>query len=140
MCADPAPALDMDAVHTFAFKVLGDVTAAQMGTLSALADRLGLFGHLADGDPTTTSAEFAARAGIDERFGEHDHPLGIGAFGYSASTSYCMTQALAVGGEGTGTYMGEEKAYALATEAGFTRLRRIDFPNNPFNPFYEIWA
>jgi hypothetical protein len=69
-----------------------------------------------------------------------DHPLGIGAFGYGASTNYCMTQALAVGGEGTGTCMGEEKAQELAMEGGFTRLRRIDFPNNPFNLFYEIRA
>jgi SAM-dependent methyltransferase len=67
-----------------------------------------------------------------------DHPLGIGAFGYSASTNYCMTQALAVGGEGTGTCMGEETARALATEAGFGHFRRIDFPSNPFNLFYEI--
>jgi 2-polyprenyl-3-methyl-5-hydroxy-6-metoxy-1,4-benzoquinol methylase len=69
-----------------------------------------------------------------------DHPLGIGAFGYSASTNYCMTQALAVGGEGTGTCMGEEKARELAAEAGLTHFRRIDFPNNPFNLFYEIRA
>ncbi len=69
-----------------------------------------------------------------------DHPLGIGAFGYSASTNYCMTQALAVGGEGIGTCMGEEKARQLASNAGFTQFRRIDFPNNPFNVFYEIRA
>ena len=67
-----------------------------------------------------------------------DHPMGIGAFGYSASANYCMTQALAVGGEGTGTCMGEEKARELASEAGFTHFRRIDFPQNPFNLFYEI--
>ncbi len=67
-----------------------------------------------------------------------DHPLGIGAFGYSASTNYCMTQALAVGGEGTGTCMGEEKMRELATEAGFAQFRRLDFPANPFNIFYEI--
>ena len=67
-----------------------------------------------------------------------DHPMGIGSFGYSASTNYCMTQALAVGGEGTGTCMGEEKARELASEAGFTHFRRIDFPQNPFNLFYEI--
>jgi len=67
-----------------------------------------------------------------------DHPLGIGAFGYSASTNYCMTQALAVGGEGTGTCMGEEKARALAEEAGFGHFRRLDFPANPFNLFYEL--
>jgi len=69
-----------------------------------------------------------------------DHPMGIGAFGYSASTNYCMTQALAAGGEGTGTCMGEEKARELAREAGFGHFRRIDFPHNPFNLFYEIRA
>ncbi len=68
------------------------------------------------------------------------HPLGIGAFGYSASTNYCMTQSLAVGGDGTGTCMGEEKTQELAREAGFSRFRRIDFPQNPFNLFYEIRA
>jgi SAM-dependent methyltransferase len=67
-----------------------------------------------------------------------EHPLGIGAFGYSASVSYCLSQALAVGGEGTGTCMGEEKARELAREGGFTRFRRLDFPQNPFNLFYEI--
>jgi SAM-dependent methyltransferase len=67
-----------------------------------------------------------------------DHPFGIGAFGYSASVNYCMTQALAVGGEGTGTCMGEEKARELATEAGFGHFRRLDFASNPFNLFYEI--
>ena len=69
-----------------------------------------------------------------------DHPMGIGAFGYSASTNYCMTQALAVGGVGTGTCMGEAKARELAVEAGFTHFRRIDFPANPFNLFFEIRA
>jgi SAM-dependent methyltransferase len=67
-----------------------------------------------------------------------DHPMGIGAFGYSASTNYRMTQALAVGGEGTGTYMGEEKMREMAREAGFSHVRRLDFPANPFNIFYEI--
>ncbi len=67
-----------------------------------------------------------------------DHPMGIGAFGYSTSTNYCMTQALSVGGEGTGTCMGEEVMRELAGEAGFTQFRRLDFPGNPFNIFYEI--
>lgn len=69
-----------------------------------------------------------------------DHPMGIGAFGYSASANYCMTQALAVGGEGTGTCMGEAKMREFAEEGGFTRFRRLEFPANPFNLFYEIRA
>lgn len=67
-----------------------------------------------------------------------DHPMGLGAFGYSASLNYCMTQALAVGGEGTGTCMGEEKMRELAAEGGFGHVRRLDFPQNPFNIFYEL--
>lgn len=69
-----------------------------------------------------------------------DHPLGVGAFGYSASVNYCMTQALAVGGEGTGTCMGLQKIREMATEAGFTHFRQIEIPNNPFGLFYEMRA
>lgn len=69
-----------------------------------------------------------------------NHPLGIGAFGYSASVNYCMTQALAAGGEGTGTCMGEDKMRELGAEAGFTQFRWLDFPANPFNLFYELRA
>jgi 2-polyprenyl-3-methyl-5-hydroxy-6-metoxy-1,4-benzoquinol methylase len=67
-----------------------------------------------------------------------EHPLQLGAFGYSASVNYCMTQALAAGGEGTGTAMGEERVRAVATEAGFRSVDRLDFPNNPFNIFYTL--
>jgi len=67
-----------------------------------------------------------------------EHPLGIGAFGYSASLNYCMTQALAVGGQGTGTCMGEERLRAFATEAGFGKVERLEFANNPFNIFYTL--
>lgn len=69
-----------------------------------------------------------------------DHPMGIGAFGYAASTNYCMTTALAVGGEGTGTCMGEAKMREYAKDAGFTQVQRIDFPNNPFNIAYVLRA
>jgi 2-polyprenyl-3-methyl-5-hydroxy-6-metoxy-1,4-benzoquinol methylase len=68
------------------------------------------------------------------------HPFGIGAFGYAASTNYCMTTALAVGGEGTGTCMGERRLRALAADAGFSDVRRLDFPQNPFNLIFEIKA
>ena len=67
-----------------------------------------------------------------------DHPLGNGSFGHSVSTNYCTTRALAVGGEGIGTCMGEEKMRELAAEGGLTRLRRIDFPQNPLNVFYDL--
>jgi len=60
-------ALDMDKVNTFAFKVVGDITSVMMGTLSVIADRLGLYNVLAEGGPAT-SEEFAARANINERY------------------------------------------------------------------------
>jgi SAM-dependent methyltransferase len=69
-----------------------------------------------------------------------DHPLGIGAFGYSTSIGYCLTQALAAGGEGTGTCLGETRLRELATEAGFAHFRRLDFPDNPFSLGYELRA
>jgi SAM-dependent methyltransferase len=69
-----------------------------------------------------------------------DHPFGLGAWGYGASVNYCMTTALAVGGEGTGTCMGEAPFRTLAAEAGFSEVRRLDFPDNPFNIFFEAKA
>jgi SAM-dependent methyltransferase len=69
-----------------------------------------------------------------------EHPLKLGAFGYAASLNYCMTQALAVGGEGTGTCMGEERLREIAAEAGFGEVQRLDFPNNPFNVLYALQA
>jgi SAM-dependent methyltransferase len=70
--------------------------------------------------------------------GNIDHHLGIGAFGYSASLNYCMMQALAVGGVGTGACTGEERLRAFAAEAGFSRVARFEFPNNPFNTLYAL--
>ncbi len=73
----------------------------------------------------------------DDLQGNIDHPLGLGVFGYAASVNYCMTSALAVGGEGTGTVMGEKRIRAFASEAGFAQVRRLDFPTNPFCIFFE---
>ncbi|CAA9567168.1 MAG: hypothetical protein AVDCRST_MAG59-3134 [uncultured Thermomicrobiales bacterium] len=69
-----------------------------------------------------------------------DHPFGLGAWGYGASVNYCMTTALAVGGEGTGTCMGEAPFRELAAQAGFSEVRRLDFPNNPLNLIFEAKA
>ena len=40
--------LDMEKVQHFAMKVVGDITAVQMGTLAVVADRLGLFATLGE--------------------------------------------------------------------------------------------
>jgi hypothetical protein len=68
------------------------------------------------------------------------HPMGLGAFGYSASVNYCLTTALAMGGVGTGTCMGERVFREYAAAAGYTHVRRHDFPASPLNLFFEVWS
>ena len=65
--ATTTPDLDMSVVQSFAFKVLGDITAQQMGPLSAVADRLGLFQTLA-ALGSVTASELAADTGLQERY------------------------------------------------------------------------
>ena len=65
--ATTSEALDMGIVESFAFMVFGDITAQQMGALSTVGDRLGLFTRLADSGPVTSS-QFAATAGLHERY------------------------------------------------------------------------
>jgi hypothetical protein len=62
----------------------------------------------------------------------------MGAFGYSASLNFCLTTALAEGGIGTGTCMGERRFREFAAEAGFTSVRRIDFDTSPLHIFFEL--
>ena len=60
-------ALNMEIVQGFAFKVFGDLTAQQMGALTTVGDRLGLFTTLAESGPVTSS-QFAVHAGVHERY------------------------------------------------------------------------
>ncbi len=59
--------IDGEKIEAFAGKVLTDSSAALVTTLAALGDRLGLFKTLASSGPAT-SADLAARGGIDERY------------------------------------------------------------------------
>jgi 2-polyprenyl-3-methyl-5-hydroxy-6-metoxy-1,4-benzoquinol methylase len=59
--------VDAEKVEAFVGKILNDSSAALVTTLAALGDRLGLFKTLATSGPAT-SAELAARAGINERY------------------------------------------------------------------------
>lgn len=65
--SEAMPSFDLGKAQQFAFKVVADVTAVQMGTLTVVGDRLGLFATLADGGATTVPA-FAQAAGIQERY------------------------------------------------------------------------
>lgn len=58
---------DQTAVEAFVGKVLTDTSSAMITTLAGIGDRLGLWRDLADHGPAT-SAELAARAGIQERY------------------------------------------------------------------------
>lgn len=71
--------------------------------------------------------------------GNIDHPMGLGVFGYSASTLYCLTTSLSQNGAGIGTVMGEAKARELAEKAGFTKFRVLPL-EDPIHKLYEIRA
>src|SRR6185295_18416775 len=62
-----AASIDSAKQEAFVGQVLANTSAAMVTTLAALGDRLGLFKALAASGPAT-SVEFAARAGIVERY------------------------------------------------------------------------
>lgn len=72
---------DARATKAFAERVFGDFRAALVSMLCSLGDRLGLFVALASGP--ATSEEFAARAGIHERYAR-EWLSGLTAAGYLA--------------------------------------------------------
>ncbi|HEY7823799.1 MAG TPA: class I SAM-dependent methyltransferase [Acidimicrobiia bacterium] len=61
-----------------------------------------------------------------------------GALVYGISTLHCMTQSLAVGGEGLGAAWGREKAEDYARQAGFSGFRELDDITNMFSVFYLL--
>jgi SAM-dependent methyltransferase len=72
---------DASKTKAFAERVFGDFRAALVSMLCSLGDRLGLFAALASGP--ATSEEFAARAGIHERYAR-EWLSGLTAAGYLA--------------------------------------------------------
>lgn len=61
-----------------------------------------------------------------------------GALFYGISTLHCMTQSLAVGGEGLGAAWGRERAEEYARRAGFTTFQPLDEITNRFSAFYLL--
>jgi SAM-dependent methyltransferase len=61
-----------------------------------------------------------------------------GAMLYGISTLHCMTQSLAVGGEGLGAAWGRQLAEGYATEAGFGGFTVLDDISNRFSTFYLL--
>jgi hypothetical protein len=65
MATQPSP--DQEKTHVFMHKIAADLSGAVVVAMCALGDRLGLFKDLAAHGPAS-SAELAARAGVNERY------------------------------------------------------------------------
>jgi SAM-dependent methyltransferase len=61
-----------------------------------------------------------------------------GALLYGVSTLHCMTQSLAVGGEGLGAAWGREMAEDYARQAGFRSFTPLEGITNKFSAFYLL--
>jgi len=66
-----------------------------------------------------------------------DNLTPVGRTLYGASTMHCMTVSLANGGDGLGVVVGEERARAMAQEAGFASFRRLPI-DNPYHQIFEL--
>lgn len=80
-----------------------------------------------------TGAFLWSEANVSHRIEENIGPMG--RLLYAASTMHCLTVSLAHGGEGLGAVVGEEKARALAEEAGFSSFQRLPVEN----PIHQIF-
>jgi SAM-dependent methyltransferase len=63
-----------------------------------------------------------------------------GAMLYGISTMHCMTQSLAVGGEGLGAAWGRQLAESYAAEAGFAGFEVLEEISNRFSTFFLLSA
>lgn len=68
---------------------------------------------------------------------DNTHPIATMYYGFSLF--HCMTQSLAVGGEGLGTCMGPARTEALLRDAGFDNIRQVDIRSQT-NLFYAATA
>lgn len=88
--------------------------------------------HLLAADGLLAMIDIAAETGIA---GNADHPMG--AFLYTVSLMHCMPVGLVDHGAGLGMMWGRDKAVAMLTEAGFSRVAVVEMPDDPFNYLYE---
>jgi hypothetical protein len=65
--ADEKAQLDWNKIKSFSAQVSSDISAAMLGALSYIGDRLGIFRALADAG-SVTSATLAERTGLSERY------------------------------------------------------------------------
>ncbi len=71
---------------------------------------------------------------------QEDNAAPLGPIFYGISLLFCMSIAIARGGEGLGTVgLHEGRVREFASHTGFASVRRVDL-NNPMNVLYEIVA
>lgn len=70
---------------------------------------------------------------------EQDIPNPFARMLYGMSCLHCVPQSLALGGPGLGACWGEQRARALATDAGFEHFERLDI-RSPAMAFYALRA
>lgn len=71
---------------------------------------------------------------------QEDNAAPLGPVFYGISLLFCMSIAIARGGEGLGTVgLHEGRVREFAAQTGFSSVRRVDL-NNPMNVLYEIVA
>ncbi|QQQ00386.1 class I SAM-dependent methyltransferase [Lysobacter enzymogenes] len=68
----------------------------------------------------------------------HENMNLFGRVMYPQSTLYCMTCSLSHDGAGLGAFMGEKRARAMASEAGFGRFRKVPSERPPLPALFEL--
>lgn len=61
-----------------------------------------------------------------------------GALLYGVSAMHCMTQSLAIGGQGVGTVWGRQVIEKTARDAGFDSVERLEKVSNKFSDFFAL--
>jgi ubiquinone/menaquinone biosynthesis C-methylase UbiE len=84
-------------------------------------------------DGTFLCVDMAASSNLEENLGNPMVPIL-----FTFSVFHCMTVSLAQGGEGLGTAWGEQKAYELFREAGFTDIETKHVEGDLFNNYYVM--
>ncbi len=107
-----------------AFDVIHDLADPRAG-LARVREALADGGQFLMMEPNASSR-------LEENLDAH------GALLYGVSVMHCMTQSLAVGGEGVGAAWGRETAEGYAREAGFSGFQELEDITNKFSSFYLL--
>ena len=121
-------AIDQDRLMEFVNRFVGDLGATMVAGSVIAGDR-----HVRQAlspDGTWMVVEPAVGASVADNLNP------VGRTYYSFSTFLCVPNALSqAGGYSLGAQAGEEPIRRLATDAGFSRFRRV--AETPFNVVYE---